>query len=238
MSVRLPTRGIDYAWGSPAFDALRGQGVRFVMRYLSHDPSKDLDAGELRELHRRSIAAGVVWETTAGRTLQGYDAGRADAIAADQRVRALGLAGIPIYFAVDVDVAGVSVAPYFRGAASVIGRRRNGAYGSYRVVSWLRGQGITRWSWQTYAWSGGAIYPGVDVYQYQNGVHVAGVACDLDRARSLAPMRGPQATKAQRRRARRRQALALLRKAAHYHTGPNIRRAIRYLKRHPGGDHA
>jgi hypothetical protein len=229
--MSLKIAGGDYAWGVVPYDALRGHGWRFAMRYLSHDPTKDIDPVELRELHRRGIRVGLVFETTGGRALAGYDAGRADAIAADRHATAVGLDGAVIFFAVDQDVSAAAVMPYFRGVRSVLGRKRSGAYGSHRVVLGLFGAGLLLWTWQTYAWSGGLVFQGTTVYQFHNGVNIAGLSVDLDKASTLAATDHPAPTPAQRRRQRLVRALALLRQSARYHTGPRIRAAIRWLQK-------
>jgi hypothetical protein len=229
--MSLSIAGGDYAWGAVPYDALRGHGWRFAMRYLSHDPSKDIDAVELAELHKRGIRVGLVWETTAGRALAGYDAGRIDAIASDQHAAGHGLLRAVVRFAVDQDVAPSQVFAYFRGVRSVLGAKRAGGYGSYRVVKALYEAGLISWPWQTYAWSSGLVYAHATEYQYHNGVTIAGLSTDLDKASTLAGMDLAAPTKAERRRARLLRSLALLRKAARYHSGPRIRAAIRWLRK-------
>jgi len=34
--------GIDYSFSKPAMNKLPGAGVKFIVRYLSYDPSKNL----------------------------------------------------------------------------------------------------------------------------------------------------------------------------------------------------
>jgi hypothetical protein len=210
MALSIP--GVDYAWhGRIDAGALHRAGVRFAMRYVSHDPSKDLGADELATLHGGGIAAGLVWESTANRAAQGRDAGKLDAAAAKVRADALGLHTIPIYFAVDFDARGPDVEPYFAGAAHVLGHDRTGVYAGYDVVDHLHRRGVVAWCWQTYAWSRGLVHSAADVYQHRNGVTVAGIDCDLDRAteRGLQSMRGPRPHERRRwrrwRRTRRRQ---------------------------------
>jgi hypothetical protein len=71
--------GIDYAFGRPTMAALKSAGIKFVCRYLSHSPSKNLTAAEARKLTDAGIWIVVVWETTAKRALDGHAAGAADA---------------------------------------------------------------------------------------------------------------------------------------------------------------
>jgi hypothetical protein len=182
--MALSIAGVDFAWGRVPYDALRRAGVHFAIGYVSHDPSKDLSAGETHELHKRGIATALVFETTSGRALAGNEAGRADGRVAKARAAALGLTG-PIYFAVDFDAQGAqlhAIDNYLAGAGSVLGHERVGVYGSYAVVNHCKGSGSAHWCWQTYAWSGGHVSQWADVYQHRNGVSIGGLSCDLDRA--------------------------------------------------------
>jgi hypothetical protein len=180
--MSLNTPGIDYAWGRPNYDQLRRAGYKFAMRYISHDPAKDLSVGEKQWLFANKIAVGLVFETTAGRAKDGRDAGAQDAVFARARCRVLGLDDIPVYFAVDFDGSGPEVEGYFKGAVSVLGKDRVGVYAGVRVCEYLGGHGVCKWFWQTYAWSSGRVYSGTHIYQYSNGHTVAGVSCDLNRA--------------------------------------------------------
>ncbi|NUP48055.1 MAG: DUF1906 domain-containing protein [Catenulispora sp.] len=147
--------GVDIAWDRPTVAAIQGVGAHFVARYLSTDPSKNITAAEVTAYRAAGIGTVVVWETTTGRATAGYAAGQADAQAAEQQRKAVGLPGdMPIHFAVDEDTAWASVAPYFAGASSVIGQARVGVYGGYAVIEGAAAAGY-RWLWQTLAWSGG-----------------------------------------------------------------------------------
>lgn len=162
-------RGVDYAWTHPDPQRLFASGVRFVMRYLSHDPSKDLSAGELAALHAAGLGVGVVWETTATRALEGYAAGRQDAREARVRLHGLGFPDKqPCYFADDWDTTGAAVASYFQGAGDAIGVARVGCYAGIGPVSFLFDHKLIRYGWQTYAWSGGLWDPRAQIRQVQN----------------------------------------------------------------------
>jgi hypothetical protein len=178
----LSVFGIDYAWGNPDYAALKNAGVRFVMRYVSHDPGKDLDPAELRSLHARGIKVGLVFESTANRALDGFAAGVTDAKYAAERAKSLGL-NVPIYFGVDFDASDAQkpvVAKYLSGAVSVLGKDRVGVYGSYYVVRYCVNFKVCDWFWQTYAWSGGLVHPDAHILQYSNGHALAGVSCDYN----------------------------------------------------------
>ena len=97
---------------------------------------------------------------------------------------ALGLAGSPIYFAVDFPATAAQLATigtYLQGAATVVGLQRVGVYGNYSVVNYALNNNLATYAWQTYSWSGGQLEARCHIYQYQNGVTVAGVSVDRDR---------------------------------------------------------
>jgi hypothetical protein len=185
--AELPISGLDFAWGNPPYDTVKRAGYRFVMRYVSHDPGKDLDGPELKEWHKRGIGVGLVYESTAGRALQGESAGITDAEYADHRCKELGLPGLPVYFAVDFDATDAQkpkILNYINGAAKALGKDRVGVYGSFYVVRYLAGKKACKWFWQTYAWSGGNVHSATHVYQYHNGAKIGSLSCDLNKARS------------------------------------------------------
>lgn len=179
--------GVDFANERPGGRALAGAGKHFVIRYLSPDtknnPGKRLTPAEVTDYRRAGLAICVVWETTTTRATEGRNAGATDATSASAVARTLGLpVALPIFFAVDEDVSGPAVEQYFRGVAAAIGHGRTGVYAGYQPVAYLMSRGLVPWAWQTYAWSGGKWYPGVQLQQYRNGVRAAGVTLDLCRA--------------------------------------------------------
>jgi hypothetical protein len=179
-----PLFGLDYAWGKPSVRAMRGMGVHFVARYLSPMPNgKNLRPLERKALHAAGLKIVTVWESTAERARQGFDAGVIDAVRAEQQLRECGAPGhAVVYFAVDFDDQTAPVGDYFRGAVHVLGKSRVGVYGGYAVVKRLMDSGIIARAWQTYAWSGGAWYHGAQLRQFSNDHTVSGVGCDFDRA--------------------------------------------------------
>jgi hypothetical protein len=74
------------------------------------------------------------------------------------------------------------VVQYFRGLADILGHKRVGVYGGFRVCSYLWRQSLVSYIWQTYAWSGGAWFTTTHIRQVRNGINVAGVDCDADEA--------------------------------------------------------
>lgn len=149
---------VDYSWGRVGGTdtnhaaAVKAAGYIGAVRYLCYpgDGIKQLRAGELAALHAQGLAVGVVWETTADRAGQGYNAGQSDAAEANRQADALGFpADRPIYYAVDFDGRWENVKPYFDGARAN-GGRPVGIYASYGVVEACD----VGWVWQCAAWSG------------------------------------------------------------------------------------
>lgn len=181
--------GLDYS--TPVTDRakltqFKQAGVTFVARYISTPGNmKNVTAGEVAALKGAGLGLIVVFETTANRALSGYQAGQFDATSATSQINTLGLRGIPVYFAVDFDATSSYLVPignYFKGAASVLGHDRVGVYGGIRAVAHILDQGICKWAWQTYAWSGGQWDHRAHLQQYENGKHVARVSVDYDRS--------------------------------------------------------
>jgi len=178
--------GLDYITGPPIAD-MKAAGVSFVCRYLSFVNSltqiKLLTPGEAKALSGAGISIVSNYEWYAARVVEGAVAGQQDAqIAAKQHAACGGPPDRPIYFSVDADLTGSLCAEYFQGVASVIGKGRTGAYGSYRVLHDLFNAGLITWGWQTYAWSGGAWEPRAHIQQYLNGVSMSGHSVDYDRS--------------------------------------------------------
>lgn len=124
------------------------------MRYLSHEPSKDLSISERDRLHGAGLFIGLVWETTATRASQGYNAGKSDAIEANNKANDLGWPiPIPLFAAVDFDATVAQVRDYFRGWKEN-SLRPWGVYGSYGVVDGIMNEGLATCAWQTAGWSG------------------------------------------------------------------------------------
>ena len=181
--------GLDYA--SPVTDKttlsrFKDNGVQFVCRYISTPGNpKNITAQEVTALSQNGLKLVVVFETTANRALGGFAAGQHDAKSAQLQLHNLWLNDAVVYFAVDFDVPVGNldtVTQYFAGVTSVLGKDRVGVYGGLRIVKHLLDNGLCKYAWQTYAWSGGKWDPRAHIQQYLNGQRVAGVSCDYDRA--------------------------------------------------------
>jgi hypothetical protein len=176
--------GVDYSFARPAPATTRAQGYSFVVRYLSHDSGKSIDAAEARATAGAGLDIVLNWEDTAQAALGGYGQGVADAQAAAAQAAAIGTpAGRPIYFSIDFDASAAqqgALDAYFDGVAAVLGREATGAYGGYSQLQRLFNAGKITWGWQTYAWSYGAWEPRAQLRQIENGI--AGGSEDLDQA--------------------------------------------------------
>lgn len=182
--------GIDYAAGRPGGAAIRASGYDFVVRYLSDGgpglPGKQLLPDEADDLRANGIDIVSNWETTAERMLDGYDAGAADAEAAQAQVLLCGgRTDRPIYFSADFDAAPeqqAAIDAYLRGAGSVLLQANVGIYGGYWPVSRALDNGTANWAWQTDAWSGGNLDPRIHLHQRIGFHNVGGVECDVNEA--------------------------------------------------------
>lgn len=172
--------GIDIAWDRPTVADIKATGATWVARYFSHDPTKDLTAGEVQQYLADGLGIVTVFETTANRALDGYNAGMLDAQAAVAERASVGLpADAPIHWAVDTDTDYNSVRPYANGWASVIPKSQSGPYGGFQVVDGARKDGWA-YGWQTTAWSNGQWSPLATIKQ--TGGTVLSGGADVDYA--------------------------------------------------------
>jgi hypothetical protein len=163
---------VDYAWSHPSIDKLRSLNAIGVVRYVSNDSGKNLSHDEYAALRRAGIAVSLVWETTANRALNGYDAGKSDADKAERLANDLGYPkSAAIYFAVDFDAGPTqrrTVTQYLKGAKDSCDRPI-GVYGSYYVLEDAAAQNTAEYFWQTMAWSGGQVSKFHDLLQVVTG---------------------------------------------------------------------
>jgi Rv2525c-like, glycoside hydrolase-like domain len=184
----MATKGADYSWDRPDLNCLWNQGVRFIVRYGSRDPSKNLAKAELDAALARGMGVCVVWQEGKTQMTRGYSGGQTDARDADAFVNGLGLPGIPVYFSCDQDFEACSSADksaidaYCDGAASVIGKSRMGGYGDDSFCKRQFDAGRITWGWQTYAWSEGMWEQRCQLRQVLNNQSVCGGYIDWDEA--------------------------------------------------------
>lgn len=181
--------GVDYAFSRPPVSALVAAGKRFAVRYGGAGTSdKWLTMAEADDLSEAGIAIVANVEGSASGLLGGRSVGERWATNAYSQFTTIGMPrDRPIYLSVDFDVQSgqwPAVADALRGAASAIGIDRVGVYGGRRAIEWARRDGLARWFWQTYAWSGNPTrwVAGNHLEQYRNGVRIGGADCDLNRS--------------------------------------------------------
>lgn len=178
--------GIDFSWARPGGAAIAAAGKTFVMRYLYPDGhgGKGLDPDEIADYRTNGLLIGVVYESSALRALNGYNAGVADATTSVGQLAALGMSGNVVYFAVDFDATPdqyETIGQYLDGAASVLGKNKIGLYAGAGPIDALCGGARADYGWQTYAWSRGRVSANTNVYQYLNGQTLNGGGVDLCR---------------------------------------------------------
>ena len=183
-------RGCDYSWDHPDLNCIWSQGGRFIVRYGSRDPSKNLTKSELDRALGIGMSVSVVWQEGKTQMLRGYSGGQTDARDAKSLFDGLGLQGIPIHYACDQDTSVLSssdiskIDSYLDGTISVTGIERNGMYGDYNIIKRQFERGKISYGWQTYVWSGGKWYDRAQLRQVQNDVYVCGGTIDWDESRA------------------------------------------------------
>jgi hypothetical protein len=142
---------------------LKQNGFGFVMRYYSPNPAnaKNLTLPEAKALVNAGLLLGVVFESTAKRSLSGLAAGVADGQSAhNSAANKIGQpADSPIYFAVDFDAAPneiPTIVEYFRGvhqgleqANGGTSRYQAGVYGSGLTCTRLLANNLVKFTWLT-----------------------------------------------------------------------------------------
>src|SRR5258708_555737 len=201
--------GLDYSGGMPLINDMKAAKVEFVCRYVGYFSGYNMNAiatpqgkcltpGEAKTLLAGGISPVSNYEWYATRLIddgfgnrwttdQAFNAGVWDAQTGNTiHVACGGPATAALYLSGDWDfntsTDGALVAAYFKGAASVLGLARIGAYGGYWLIKFLFDNGLITYGWQTYAWSGGQWDPRAHIQQYNNGVIMGGVEVDYDRS--------------------------------------------------------
>jgi hypothetical protein len=156
---------IHYSQARPSVELIKSSGCVGAVGYLSDrnltDAStnpKEITAAEAQKLVDAGLKLALVWETTAARAGVGFEAGVADAKAAEAQADVLGYpADAVIFYAVDYDTTPTVVTPYFKGINSVA-KRPVGVYGGVKIIDGLVGT-LAKYGWQTIAWSAGKVSP-------------------------------------------------------------------------------
>ncbi|ETT24099.1 secreted protein [Rhodococcus aetherivorans] len=168
---------VDHAAARPGAKAVKADGYDGAVRYLVDSPDRGLINKKLTpEEAAGYLALGMPlvsnWQKGKNATAdwrRGFDGGVADAKAADAwHKNCGGPAAAPIFFSIDDDLTLAEwnslAAPYLRGAASVIGKQRVGAYCKYIACDWAIEDDVVgvcrdgsgrRYLWQPNTWLGG-----------------------------------------------------------------------------------
>ena len=169
-------------------DCLWNQGARFLCRYSSNDPAKNLSKAELDKALSLGMGVCVVHQYSKTQMEGGYSAGQADARAADAFVSGLGMPGLPVYFPCDQDYEAMSSSAkstadaYFDGVVSVLGKARSGGYGDDTFCARMFDTNRITYGWQTRSWSEGMWQPRAQLRQVTHDVTVCGGQVDWNEA--------------------------------------------------------
>lgn len=151
---------LDYSWARPDPAAMAGVSSG-VIRYLSYDKTgKDISSEEYARLRAAGLAVGLVWETSATRTKDGWLAGLADAQEANRRANELNYpADCVIYYACDTNAKGDQATIDYMAGATYAGGRPVGFYGGDDPGNQCLFLGYARYFWQAGASSWSNEYP-------------------------------------------------------------------------------
>lgn len=150
--------GFDCSYTKPGWVEMRSGGYKFMIGYVSPKSEKNLSAGNIADYRNAGMAVGLVWESAAGRALEGAAAGGADGAEADRQADALGYpTDAVLFFAVDVDTTSGNFGAIgaYAGAFNQATKRPVGIYGEFDVIEQFvtPGQQPVQYGWQTAAWS-------------------------------------------------------------------------------------
>lgn len=178
----MAVEGVDYSWDRPDLDDLYAAGKRFIVRYLSDEPSKNLTRAEADAAAKAGLWLAVVWEASDGQELPDAAWSATESVT---QAKALAVpAGRPIYFAVDWDAQPSEydeIESFLRAYGSKLAPYVAGVYGGEKVCREMRNRGAVKWFWQTYAWSSALLSPEPHLHQYKNNTELCGGLVDLDR---------------------------------------------------------
>lgn len=162
---------LDYSWARPSPQSIVDFPAIGVMRYVgAGNGGRDITASEMDSLKAAGLGVGLVWESSANRALDGYDAGAYDASQATYYANRLGWPGLPIYYACDCDVttsqAYGQVLEYYRGTTAG-GPYPARSYGEADVLDAVAQNLGMRHGWQpaSTSWSGGRVSENASLYQ-------------------------------------------------------------------------
>jgi hypothetical protein len=161
-AAQSETIGFDFSYTKPPPASMADAGYDFAIGYVSPNPAKNISADHVAAYRHAGIGVGLVWESTAGRALDGLAAGKQDGRAAEEQANALRYpVDAVIFFAVDTNTTRAdrpairAYAEAFSGAT----RRPVGVFGEADVIDHFvtPGKQPVQYGWQTAAWSKGRV---------------------------------------------------------------------------------
>lgn len=177
--------------GHPTAEQVRGAGFKAVALYVgTPGRRKAPSAAQVADYLAHGLELILVYEDTIGSWQGGRARGAADATAALEHVKALGLDPARIgciYLAFDSDVTAKQLPvarEYGAGAGSVLGVGRVGVYGGRSVISDALDRGWASYGWSAAGWQYGHIDDRSHLYQQVGTSNVAGVPVDIDQIRA------------------------------------------------------
>lgn len=192
---------IDFSASLPSAASIKAAGHDGVMLYCSPGREDWMKAKQpprfyLDDLDAHGIKFGFVWQYGGADNpdaMRGYQGGRLDAQMAQDYLDSVNCSGHPVIFAVDFNITlaqwNTTAVEYFKGAMSVLGRRRVGIYGHSRVVHWAMEDNVVAevapgrvLGWVTRSWSNGATGSTyATMYQHTHNVPgPSGVQVDIN----------------------------------------------------------
>jgi hypothetical protein len=164
------TTTVDYSYTYVGADQIAGDGHLGTERYLGTD-GRCITVWERDELLAEGLGIGLIWESAADRSLDGYWAGVDDAGEANYQADRLGAPGwVPIRYATDFhashDQIWGPIREYHRGIVDA-GGRPPGVYGGAPVIDMAWSEFGMRFGWQAAAasWSNYQLSPNAVLLQ-------------------------------------------------------------------------
>lgn len=191
---------LDYSAGKLTGEQIKSLGYQGVMRYISPAretwmTAKPVTRAEVEDYAKHHLGVGFVWQYGGAHNpdaLRGFAGGVEDAKKAQAKCSELGRPAHPVFFAVDFDCTldqwNNTVSKYFKGVASILGRQRIGVYGSSRVISWAKEDGLIArvndngrvLGWVTRSWNPEGYEHEAVLYQGIHNTNVNGVNVDIN----------------------------------------------------------
>lgn len=166
------------------YDEFYRSGYRFALRYVVPSiPGKMVSALEVATAHAAHVDMGFVYETDGTTWQGGKDAGIADGKAANDAMQSLKApSGVTVYHSVDSQVLQSelpTVIQWVTGLQEGMPDYSIGIYGQYSVMETVASHFPHIRLWQTAAWSSGATYPALEMFQ-DSQVTIGAVTLDTD----------------------------------------------------------